>query len=431
MKAQPRKTEKPAPQGVVFGVRRQNARVSEHDELDELAGLAQAAGIEVCGRLVQQLPRPLPATYIGSGKVEELSALCRATHADVALADMDLSPAQARNLSKALGLDVVDRSELIMDIFAGRARTAQSKLQVELAQLKYMLPRLRGQWAHLDRYKGGGVGTRGPGEKQLETDRRLINRRIRELERKLEVYERRTRLNQVGRQAAWKVALAGYTNTGKSTLFNRITGADVLVANQLFATLDTRTRNWDLPHAGEVVLSDTVGFVRDLPHHLVASFHATLEEVIEADLVLHVADASDPHVDDCIAAVEHTLKAIGAADVPTLLVLNKLDRVGDAMELQSLINRNPGALGLSARTGQGLEQLNEAVRARLLGATHLFRLELPIARGRSLAQVGELAEVISSEADETHVSLTIRVSEARMARLRAWLDGEGLALSRA
>jgi GTP-binding protein HflX len=432
VKAQPQDTTKPPPKAVLFGARidgRQRDR--QHDDLDELAGLAEAAGVELGGRLVQHLDRPIPATYIGSGKVEELKALAKSVHADLVLADMDLSPAQARNLSKSLGLRVVDRSELIMDIFAGRARTAQSKLQVELAQLKYMLPRLRGQWEHLDRYRGGGVGTRGPGEKQLETDRRLVNKRIRDLEQRLQVYERRTQLNLAGRSEAWKVALAGYTNTGKSTLFNQLTGADVLAANRLFATLDTRTRRWELGGAGDVLISDTVGFVRDLPHHLVASFHATLEEVVEADLVLHVADASDPRLEERIEAVGRTMKEIGAEEVPQLLILNKVDRMGDAMDVQSLVNRHPGALAVSARTCQGLDELADTVRTRLLGSTHLFRLDCPIAQGRTLARVGELAEVVSSDANESCVSLLIRVSDARLARLRAWLDGEGLPLQRA
>ena len=427
MKDQLQDSAQPPPRAVIFGARTQG-RAALHDGLDELAGLAHAAGVEVTARVVQQIERPVPATYLGSGKVEELHALVRAGHCELALADMDLSPAQARNLTKALGVRVVDRSELIMDIFAGRARTAQAKLQVELAQLKYMLPRLRGQWAHLDRYRGGGVGTRGPGEKQLETDRRLVNRRIRDLERRLLVYERRTQLNLAGRDDAHKVALAGYTNTGKSTLFNQLTGADVLTADQLFATLDTRTRKWELADCGDVVLSDTVGFVRDLPHHLVASFHATLEEVIEADLVLHVADASDERVGERITAVDSTLAEIGAAGLPRITVLNKIDRIGDAMMLQSLLNRHPGALAISAQRGRGLVDLENLVRERLLGRTHTFRLALPIGSGRTLARVGELAQVLESDADELQVTMLIRVPDARVARLRSWLESEGLAL---
>lgn len=426
MKSQPHDSLTPPPVAVLFGARLGRL---PHDDLVELSGLAEAAGVVVGGQLVQQIERPTPATYIGSGKVEELASLARAVHADLALADMDLTPAQSRNLSKLLGLRVVDRSELIMDIFAVRARTAQAKLQVELAQLKYMLPRLRGQWEHLDRYRGGGIGTRGPGEKQLETDRRLVNRRIQDLEQRLAVYERRTQLNASGRQDAFKVALAGYTNTGKSTLFNSVTGADVYVADRLFATLDTRTRRWDLPGCGEVVLSDTVGFVKSLPHHLVASFHATLEEVIEADLILHVADASDPQMDDRIAAVRETMREIGASAVPVLQVLNKTDRISDAMETQSLLNRHPGAVAVSARTNKGIEDLEAAVRARVMGASHTFRVALPLSQGKALAQVGEWAEVLDREVDESSLTLLIRVPDSRLSRLRSWLASQGLQLT--
>jgi GTP-binding protein HflX len=424
MKSQPIDTASRPPVAVLFGalVARANGT------LDELAGLAEAADVGVAGRLIQKIDRPQPATYIGSGKVEELKALVRSVHADVALADMDLSPAQARNLTKALGVRVVDRSELIMDIFARRARTAQAKLQVELAQLKYMLPRLRGQWGHLDRYKGGGVGTRGPGEKQLETDRRLVNRRIRDLEARLQVYERRTLTNLAGRKHARKVALAGYTNTGKSTLFNAVTGADVVAVNRLFATLDTRTRKWPVSGCGDVILSDTVGFVRNLPHHLVASFHATLEEVIEADLILHVVDAADPHVEDCVQAVLETLDKIGAGDLPMITVLNKVDIVQDTMEIQSLLNSVSDAVPISARTCEGIDQLEQRVAEYFLGSSRVFRLKLPIEQGRTLARIGELAEVLEREADERLVTVLLRVTENRLPRLRSWVTAEGLEL---
>ena len=413
------------PVAVLFG---RAGSSGDEEVLDELAGLAEAADVGVAGRLVQSLQRPLPATFLGSGKVQELKTLVKSVNAELAVADVDLSPAQARNLTKTLGVRVVDRSELIMDIFARRARTAQAKLQVELAQLKYMLPRLRGQWAHLDRYKGGGVGTRGPGEKQLETDRRLVNKRIRDLEGRLEVYERRTQLNISGRSGARKVALAGYTNTGKSTLFNRLTGADRLAANRLFATLDTRTRKWPVPDCDDLILSDTVGFVRALPHHLVASFHATLEEVIEADLVLHVVDAAERHVEECIRAVDETMKSIGADEVPTLMVFNKVDLVTDTMELQALLNAHPKAVVISARSGQGLDDLAEAVRAHFAERTFDFQLSVPMDRGRTLAQAGELAEVTGSEADTEAVHLSLRVEQKRIARLKAWAESEGLEL---
>ncbi|MDG2149838.1 MAG: GTPase HflX [Planctomycetota bacterium] len=425
MKGELHDAEVRPPVAVLFG---RAGRTGGEDVLDELAGLAEAADVGVAGRLVQSLQRPLSATYIGSGKVEELRDLVKACHAELVLADVDLSPAQARNLTKAVGVRVVDRSELIMDIFARRARTAQAKLQVELAQLKYMLPRLRGQWVHLDRYRGGGVGTRGPGEKQLETDRRLVNKRIGDLQARLEVYERRTQLNLAGRSSARKVALAGYTNTGKSTLFNRLTGADRLAVNRLFATLDTRTRKWPVPGCEELILSDTVGFVASLPHHLVASFHATLEEVVEADLVLHIVDASGPHVRESMEAVMTTLKDIGAADIETLCVFNKVDLIADTMELQALLNAHPGAVVISARTGQGLEDLSSRVAAFFVSQTQVFQITIPIERGRALALAGELGELISSDADTQCVRVCLRVEESRIARLKAWAASEGLLL---
>lgn len=414
------------PVAVLFGAL--DGRHDPEHALDELAGLAEAADVGVAGRLTQRLERPHPATYIGAGKVTELKALCSAVDADVVLADMDLSPAQVRNLTKAVGVRVVDRSELIMDIFARRARTAQAKLQVELAQLQYALPRLRGQWAHLDRYRGGGVGTRGPGEKQLETDRRLVRRRIGDLQNRLAVYERRTKLGIEGRSDVRKAALVGYTNTGKSTLFNRLTGADVYAANRLFATLDTRTRRWPIADCDDVVLSDTVGFVRDLPHHLVASFHATLEEVVEADLVLHVVDASAPNAAECIAAVGQTLQEIGARDVPALMVFNKIDLVRDRLELQALLNAHPGAVPVSARTGEGLQGLADAVRRWFSGRNHEFRLALPFDRGGVLARLGRLARVLANDPRDDAMHLRLSVDDGRLQKLRALCQREGLTL---
>ena len=425
----------PPERAVLFGcVTAQAARLGRadvHDVLDELAGLAEATGVEVVDRLVQRLDRPVAATYIGSGKVAELKRLIQARGANLALADMDLSPAQARNLTVELGVRVLDRSELIMDIFAGRARSAQAKLQVELAQLQYALPRLRGQWSHLDRYVGGGVGTRGPGEKQIETDRRIVNRRIRDLQRRLSVFERRKQLTLEGRQEARKVALAGYTNTGKSTLFNRLTGADEYAADRLFATLDTRTRRWDLGDGGEVLLSDTVGFIRDLPHHLVASFHATLEEVIEADLVLHVVDASDPEAAVHIAVVRRVMDEIGAGKVPSIMVVNKIDRLTDRMDLQVLLNSIEDPLPVSAVSGEGLDRLTARVAAFFAGQQRRFRVRVPIAAGRALAMVRGLARVEQDDADEQGVDLVLRVEQRQLGRLRAWAEAEGLRLVRA
>jgi GTP-binding protein HflX len=426
---QPTETAARPEVAVLFGCT--DGRVSHEDPLDELAGLAEAADVGVAARVVQRLARPVAATYIGSGKVEELREIVRGVGANLAIADMDLSPAQARNLSLALGVRVVDRSELIMDIFARRARTAQAQLQVELAQLQYALPRLRGQWSHLDRYRAGGVGTRGPGEKQIETDRRLVDKRIQDLKRRLQVYERRTRLTLAGRKGTFGVALAGYTNTGKSTLFNALTGAEVHTANRLFATLDTRTRRWPIEGCDDVLLSDTVGFVRDLPHHLVASFHATLEEVIEADLILHVVDASDPDVPARIAAVRDVMGGIGADGVPTLVVLNKLDRVTDPMVLQAVLNTERDAVPVSARTGQGLDVLAARVRAQVLAGRRRFRLSIPVAHGRAMSVLRGLARVLGSEVDGEQVVFDLAVDGRQVGRLRAWAASEGLTLVRA
>jgi GTPase len=413
---------------VLFGTAEGRGRERDGAPLAELAGLAEAADVAVAARVVQRLVRPVAATYVGSGKVEELKEIVARTGADLAIADVDLSPAQARNLTLALGVRVVDRSELIMDIFARRARTSQAQLQVELAQLQYALPRLRGQWSHLDRYRGGGVGTRGPGEKQIETDRRLVQRRIQDLQDKLALLEQRTRLQMAGRAGLRSVALAGYTNTGKSTLFNALTGADVPAANRLFATLDTRTRRWSLDASGDVLLSDTVGFVRDLPHHLVASFHATLEEVVEADLVLHVVDATDPDSADRIDAVNAVLRQIGAADVPSLMVLNKVDHVRDGMQLQALLNRERGAVPVSARTGQGLDVLAARVRERLDGGARRFRLVVPMADGRLMAQLRDLAQVLESRSTDDAVDFRVATHPRQVSRLRAWAESNGLQL---
>ena len=400
------------------------------EPLDELAGLAEAADVGVAARVTQRLPKPVAATYIGKGKVEELRRAVAAAGATLAIADMDLSPAQARNLMRDVGVRIVDRSELIMDIFARRARTAQAQLQVELAQLQYALPRLRGQWSHLDRYRGGGVGTRGPGEKQIETDRRLVQKRIQDLKGRLREQERRTRQSIAARENAHQVALAGYTNTGKSTLFNALTGADVYTADRLFATLDTRTRRWEIPGCGELLLSDTVGFVRDLPHHLVASFHATLEEVIEADLILHVVDASDPAAALRMRAVRAVIAEIEADGVPSIVVLNKADRVVDTMELQALRNAEPAAVLVSARTGQGLDELATRVCGHFAAQRRRFRVSIPVAAGRVMAELRRLATIERTEASDDCLTFGFSIDHRQVPRLKAWASAAQLSLER-
>ena len=307
------------------------------------------------GQLTQRREAPDAATYLGNGKVEELTALAAANDADLVIFDNDLSPGQTRNLEKAIGLKVLDRTELILDIFASRARPHEARLAVELAQLEYAMPRLKRMWTHLSRQKKG-VGLRGPGEKQLEEDRRLVENRIKDLRRQLDAIERRKQREVAARRDLMTVSLVGYTNAGKSTLMNALTGADVFVQDALFATLDTRTRRWQLPGWGPVLLSDTVGFIRDLPHHLIASFKATLEEARQADLLLHVADAANPAVYEQIAAAYKVLEEIGIQQKDTLLVINKIDALPDRVRLDGLLSRYPDAVPISARTGFGLAQ---------------------------------------------------------------------------
>jgi GTPase len=366
------------------------------DPLDELRGMAQTAGAVVVAELLQRRANVIPGTYIGKGKLEELHDLVQAKDADVVVFDNDLSPAQVRNLEKATKAKVIDRSELILDIFASRARTVESRLQVELAQLEYALPRLRKMWTHLSRYKGG-IGTRGPGETQLEEDRRLVALRIRDLKERLGAVQARKQREVSSRFDEHTVSLVGYTNAGKSTLMNRLTGSDVLVKDQLFSTLDTRTRQWRLSDWGRVLLSDTVGFIRDLPHHLVASFKATLEESRQARLLVHVVDASNPHAEEQIQAVVAVLKELGVGSKPTLLVLNKVDRVPDPSFLQVLEKHHPRAVAVSAATGQGIGDLQDAVIEMLSADFANASVDVDAGNGKVLSYLAAHAEVYRQE----------------------------------
>jgi GTP-binding protein HflX len=377
------------------------------DNLDELAGLVETAGAEVVGRLTQKRSTPDQTTYLGKGKVEQLELMCRATDADAVIFDNNLSPAQTRNLEQALGVKVLDRTEVILDIFSTRARTHEARLAVELAQLEYSLPRLKRMWTHLSRIKAG-VGMRGPGEKQLETDRRLVERRIVELRHDLDRVLRRKEREVAARSDHMTVSLIGYTNAGKSTLLNKLTGADELAEDKLFATLDTRTRRWQLPSWGPVLLSDTVGFIRELPHSLVASFKATLEEARQADLLLHVADASNPNVTDQIAAVYKVLEELDIREKDTILVLNQVDRIQEPGTLDILLQRYPMAVPISARTGEGLGRLASAVSEAL---THHFvevDVEMDVANGRLLAALAKNTEILSRTYTDGRVSVHCR-----------------------
>lgn len=374
------------------------------DPLEEIGGLAATAGARIVGGVLQKRQKPNPSTYIGKGKLEELKALVEAQDADVVIFDNDLSPAQGRNLEKATSTKVLDRSELILDIFATRARSSEARLQVELAQLEYSLPRLRQMWKHLSRIKGG-IGMRGPGETQLEEDRRLVGQRIRDLKSQLAEVQARKEREVQSRREEHTVSLVGYTNAGKSTLLNRLTGAGVYVEDKLFSTLDTRTRQWHLKDWGKVLLSDTVGFIRDLPHHLIASFKATLEETRQARLLLHVVDAGNETAEDQIRSVNAVLKELGCADKPALLVLNKIDRVEDLSLLHVLMRHHPKAVGVSATTGQGLDSLREAVIEALSADFADAEITTSAGNGRVLSYLAAHADIYRQLYDDSQVTI--------------------------
>jgi GTP-binding protein HflX len=387
----------------------------EHDPLDELQGLAETAGVKVVGGLTQRRERPDPASFLGSGKVEELKRQLDGADANLVLFDNDLSPAQTRNLEKALGVKVVDRTELILDIFATHAQTYESRLAVELAQLEYSLPRLKRMWTHLSRMRSG-VGTRGPGEKQLEVDRRLVEKRIHDLRGELRVVEKRKERQVAARREFGTVSLIGYTNAGKSTLMNALTSANVKAEDKLFATLDTRTRRWQLPSWGPVLLSDTVGFIRDLPHHLIASFKATLEEARRADLLLHVADASNPAVVDQIGAVYRVLEELGIQAKDALLVLNKIDRLTEPMAA-SVLSRYPNAIPVSAKTRAGFDRLALAVSDALSRSFRDVDIELGVDNGRLMAYLAAHGEVLSKTYNCEKVTIHCRLPQEFLGRL--------------
>ena len=369
--------------------------------LDELAGLAETAGALVITRVLQNRQKPDPATYIGSGKAEELSLTCQALEIDLAIFDDELTGAQRRNLENALGVRVIDRTALILDIFAQHAQSAEGKLQVELAQMKYRLPRLTGQGTEMSRL-GGGIGTRGPGETQLEVDRRRIRKRIDDLERELKEIKQRRDLRRARRekQGQTTAALVGYTNAGKSTLLNALAGSDVLVEDKLFATLDTVMRNVDLPENRSCLLVDTVGFIRKLPHPLVQAFRSTLEEAIYADLLIVVSDLSSPNYKQQRDTVFEVLNDLGATDRPILEVLNKADRVKP-----DTIVEPADAILISAHDGMGLETLKAEIARRIAAMRHRAELVIPYSKGNLLSMIHSSGQVLSEEylADGTKV----------------------------
>jgi GTP-binding protein HflX len=410
--------------GFVIAVLAQGA-VAEQ-ELAELEELARTAGVEPDAALTQHRAHADPRSYLGKGKLAELKEAYPASGAEVLLVDDELSPVQQRALENALQARVVDRTQLILDIFAQHAVSAEGKLQVELAQLEYNLPRMRGMWQHLERL-GGGVGTRGPGETQLETDRRLARRRVALLRRRLRglAQQRSTRRKSRRRSETPTIALAGYTNVGKSTLLNALTGAGVSVNDRLFETLDPTTRGFEVD-GRRYLVTDTVGFIRRLPHQLVEGFAATLEETLVADVVLHVADASVPEarLDEMLEAVDRVLREIGAGELPVELVLNKIDTV-DALGRRRLANRFPDALPVSARTGEGLDELRRRIANLFAERFEPVRLLIPYADGARLAELYALGAPVDERVDRPEgVFVRARLPRADVRRFAPYLIAE-------
>ena len=392
------------------------------DTLDELALLADTAGAEVLGRAIQERAKFDPAHFVGRGKVDEIKESVDELGVDVVIFDDDLTPAQTRNLETLIERKIIDRSRLILDIFSNRAQTREAQTQVELAQLTYMLPRLTRQWTHLSRQAGGGgasggIGTRGPGETQLEVDRRATRSRITVLERSLSKIAKQRDVGRQGRSNLFSTALVGYTNAGKSTLLRSLSGADVLVEDRLFATLDSTTRRVHLGYNRNVLLTDTVGFIRKLPHHLIASFRSTLEEAVTADLLLHVVDGGYENCDQQIETVFQVLTELGIQDRPTLMVFNKLDTLEDPSRRDRLSSDFPDSVWISAETGEGLDQLKYAIYERLDGSRGTLDLSVPQAEGKLLADLHRVGEVLSTQYQGNDVVLTVKLSEENAQRL--------------
>jgi GTP-binding protein HflX len=424
----------------VTAARRRSPRVppeipvfEAEESIEELAVLARSAGADVVDRFVQRRERPDAATLIGSGKVDELRAMVRANAADLVVFDNDLTPTQQRNLERVLELKVIDRTQLILDIFARRARTREGQLQVELAQLNYLLPRLAGRGVEMSRL-GGGIGTRGPGETQLETDRRKIQRRIRSIERDLEHVRAGRSIQRRQRQSVplATVALVGYTNAGKSTLFNRLTGADVLADPRMFATLDPTVRHILLPSNRRALLSDTVGFIRNLPTTLVRAFRATLEEVVEAELLLHVVDISGPHAAEETAHVFRVLDEIGARSTPQILVMNKTDLLlGADLDVDTAAHRilrevhhdlPAKSVAISARSGAGVERLLQVIdRMLLTDPVTRVTFRFPVREGAGLHLLHERARVIAIRYSEEYCEVEADAPESVRRRLKSFL----------
>jgi GTP-binding protein HflX len=386
-------------------------RAELRESLDELAELAQTAGAEVVSDGIQKMESPNAATFIGKGKAEEFSNFCKRHDVDTVIFDDELSPAQSRNLEKILECKILDRTALILDIFAQRARTREGKMQIELAQLQHLLPRLTKFWGHLSR-QAGGIGMRGgEGESQLEADRRKVQERIDKIERDLDAVRRQRATQRAGRQRSnWPLAsIVGYTNAGKSTLLNALTGADVLAKDILFATLDPTTRRLKLPTNQNVLLTDTVGFIKKLPHGLVEAFKATLEEVVQADLLLHVVDISHPQAEEQIAAVNSVLAEIGANEKPTIMIFNKMDKLDGSGALNRLQEKFPHAVGISAATGEGISTLLAELGTQLRPTREFLELRVPHEQSAIIARLHKVGQVIECRYNGKTARFKVRI----------------------
>ncbi|MCD6116595.1 GTPase HflX [bacterium] len=400
------------------------SRIREEESLEELVSLAETAGADVKKKVIQALAKPDPATFIGSGKAEEIREAAEKLNVDFLLFDTDLTPAQVKNLEQIFDKKIIDRSGLILDIFAKRARTKEARLQVELAQLNYYLPRLTRAWTHLSRQEGA-IGTRGPGETQLEVDRRAIRRRISSLERQLAVIEKQRIVRRRGRRDIYKVALVGYTNAGKSSLLNALTGSDVFVEDRLFATLDSTIRRFRLEEGKDALLIDTVGFIKKLPHHLVASFRSTLKEAEDADLLLHIVDVSTDVFEEHIEVVNDVLRELGIHKKPRITVFNKIDAgSGGNIDVAGLRTRYKPALFTSATRGMGLQDVKNQILKILMTREKEVSIKISVNDSKTIARVYDLASVISTEYEDDVAIIKFRAEQGIYEKIKRLTDHE-------
>ena len=422
-----------AERAILVALTLRGERISIDDRFAELIALTESAGGVVVGHLTQKRRLPHGKTFIGKGKVTQLKELADSVNATIIIFDHDMSPSQIQNLEEAVERKIIDRSELILDIFSSRASTVEAKLQVEIAQLEYTYPRLRAMWDHLGQVTGGapvGIGTRGPGEQQIEIDRRLVQRRLKQLRREIdEIQQRSVREVEKRNNDYFTVGLVGYTNAGKSTLFNTLTSGGAWAHNQLFATLSTRIERWELGGGTGVMLSDTVGFIRRLPHHLIASFRSTLEETVHCQLVLIVLDASDPSAMLQLDTVEKTLKDIGAEHQPRLLLLNKIDQVKDSSDKLVWVSRCPDAIQISAVTKEGIEELTEEVLLAVIGSVQVVTLSLPIRASKAIDFLEKRTTVLDRAWEDDRSMYKVRIGRNQIEQILSrerdvLIDGE-------